>query len=191
MEAGARSVLVALANLSFSGCAGAFRSASQRSGRVRPPRRGLRELWPTVRRSGPMRSALRAGLALPRLGVFLPGDRECGRGLLAQVAGAATYRDELLRFGRARSGRDRAGRWTDRVLYRSHRRRLPAFRPAVRSDGEELSNRLRSRGRLPRLDLSASRLWRPERHLLSQEPHPPPAAAAVLHFRRGAIIGSR
>src|SRR5215213_5543376 len=137
-----------------------------------------------------MRSALRAGLALPRLGVFLSGDRECGRSLLAQVAGVAADCCKLLRFRCARSGRHRAAWRADRVLDRPHWWRLSPFRHAAGPNWKKLPSGLRGGGRLPGLDVSAGWLWRTGRHLLSEEPHHTPAAPAVLHFRRGAIINA-
>ena len=137
-----------------------------------------------------MRHALRARHALPRLGVFLSG-RPKAPIAICWLKSRVTPRVEtaLLRVGRARRRRHRAAE--------RRRSNLPStasaattgtsrFRPDP--DRQELPSRLRSAkkaaapGPIVRPGYAARRP-----RLLSQEPHHPPAAKAVLHFGRGAV----
>ena len=65
---------------------------------------------------------------------------------------------------------------------------LRHFETATDASGKSLSARMRSRSQLPRLDVCAARVCRHLGGLLSQEPHHPSAAQALLHFRGGQMI---
>jgi hypothetical protein len=161
------------------------------AGRLRSARRRLYQLSVALRRSRPVRGPLRARRALPRLGVFVSRHRKRQRGVLAQVAGHAAVRGQLLRLGRARSGRDRAAQRSDRIRDRPHRRRLPELRIAGRSDRQELSVGLRIRRPLPRLDLCAAGIWRACGLLLPQGSDHAPATPAVLYLGCGEVAPRR
>src|SRR5947209_7637440 len=62
-------------------------SAGFCAGRLRPAWGRLYEFPGARGRSRAVRGALRARLALPRLGLLLSRDRKCQRGLLAQIGG--------------------------------------------------------------------------------------------------------
>ena len=134
-----------------------------------------------------MRLPLRAGCALPRVGVFLSRNRKCQCRLLAQVQGDAAARIDMLRLRRARDRSHRAAWWADGVWGRSHRRRLSALRTASRRQREELRSGLRRGGGVSGLDVCSAGLCRFFGGLLSQESHHASGAQAVLHFGSGEI----
>jgi hypothetical protein len=135
-----------------------------------------------------MRCPLRAGPTLPGMGLFLSRNRKRQFRLLAQIQGPATRGGTVLRVRGARDRRHRAEKRSGGVRRRSKWRRLPAFRTAGRPERQSLRKGLRSRGRLPRLDVCATGLCRLFGRLLSQEPHHAARAQAMLHFRGGAVV---
>ena len=164
-----------------------FSGAGPGAGRLRPPRRGLRERSPAHRRSRPLRGALRARSALPRLGLLLSRDRERQCRVLAQVAGHGAGAGAVLRLGGARHRGDRAAQRGDRVRLRPLRRGPAPSRRRGRPQRQELPGGVRGGGRLPRLDLCAAGLRRALGGLLSQGPDHAAHPQAVLHLRRCAL----
>src|SRR5262249_43680509 len=160
-----------------------------RAGRIRSAGRRFFQLFASLRRSRPMRGALRARRALPRLGVFLPRDREQQRGMLAQIEGDAARGVAVLRLGGARYRCHRTAQRINRVRDRPLWRRLPSVRRGARSEREGVPADVRGRGRMPRLDVRAARLSRAVGGLLSQEPHHPPGAQTMLYFWSRALTG--
>ena len=78
-------------------------------------------------------------------------------------------------------------RGPDRILHRSHRRRLSQFRGRGQSNRRGLQGGLRGREQMPRLDLFAGRLHHAVPALLSEGQDHPAAAQAVLYFGGGAV----
>ena len=139
------------------------------------------------RRPGGLRDALRAGLALPRLELFLSANGKCDRDLLVEEPRGAARRGQMLRLRRSRRRRRRAAQGADRIFHRPAWRRLSQFRRCDRFGRRGLQGGLRGGEQMPRLDLCAAGLHFADGALLSQGQDHAAAAKAVLHFGRGAL----
>jgi hypothetical protein len=155
------------------------------------PRRESRGIWHRPRRNRAtigQAAITPAPQKLPGLELFLPlGFWRAGH-VLAQAPSGAACAIELLRVRRARRRRYRAEIGRPRIFDRSRRRRLSVLRDRTRPAGQTLRSSVPGRASLPRLDLPAAGLRYCSCTLLPQGSDQAAAPAAVLYFRRGALV---